>query len=283
MQRPAIDEDLVARLVAAQFPQWAHLPVRAVLPGGNDNRTFRLGDDLAVRLPSAAGYVAAVAKEQRWLPVIARHVPLPVPEPVGLGRPGEGYPFPWAINRWMHGETAQSAPPHDLNAFAEDVAAFLLALRTAPTDGAPLAGEHSFWRGADLAHYDEETRRTIAALGDRIDGARAAALWDEALAATWTGLPVWFHGDVASGNLLVQRDRLSAVIDFGTSGVGDPACDGYLAWTFLDAPARQVFRQVLSDDDAMWSRGRGWALWKVLITYDQWGHALLDAILKDPK
>ncbi len=146
----SIDESLVRRLIAAQFPQWADLPVRAVIPGGIDNRTFRLGDELAARLPSAAGYAASVEKEQRWLPVIARGVTLPVPEPVGLGEPGEGYEFRWSINRWLPGETAAVGAIDDVNRFAVDLAGFLRELQGVETQDAPLAGEHSFFRGASL-------------------------------------------------------------------------------------------------------------------------------------
>lgn len=266
MDRRAIDDRLVRGLIRDQFPQWSHLPVVAVLPGGNDNRTFRLGDELSVRMPSAAGYAAAVEKEERWLPVIARAVPLPVPEPVALGGPGRGYEFGWSINRWMPGRAAEEGPVSDVVAFAADLAAFLRALQTVETVGAPAAGAHSFWRGASLTHYDDESRRALAMLGDRIDGGRALGLWDEALSAEWTGGPVWFHGDVSSGNLLVDGGALSAVIDFGTSGVGDPACDLCIAWTFLTPEARRRFRSELDIDDAMWARGRGWTLWKALIT-----------------
>ena len=281
MQLPALDETLVRRLVAEQFPHWGALPVRAIVPGGNDNRTFRLGDELTVRLPSAEDYVAAVEKEQRWLPVIARHVPLPVPEPVAAGAPGSGYPFPWTINRWMPGHSALTAPVDDLARFGLDVARFLRALQTTPIDGAPVAGAHSFWRGADLRHYDEETRRTVAELGGRVDAGAVLAVWDAGLSAPFTGTPVWFHGDVAPGNLLVEDGRLAAVIDFGTSGVGDPACDLSLAWTFLDAPSRRGYREAFGADDGMWARGRAWVLWKALISYDDWGAPVVGELLRE--
>lgn len=281
MDIPTLDENLVRRLVAEQFPHWGGLPVRAIVPGGNDNRTFRLGDELTVRLPSAEGYVAAVEKEQRWLPVIARHVPLPVPEPVAAGMPGSGYPFLWTINRWMPGESALTAPVDDLARFGLDVARFLRALQTTPIDGAPVAGAHSFWRGADLRHYDEETRRTVAGLGGRVDAGAVLAVWDAGLSAPFTGTPVWFHGDVAPGNLLVEDGRLAAVIDFGTSGVGDPACDLYLAWTYLDAPARRGYREAFGADDGMWARGRAWVMWKSLISYDDWGAPVVAELLRE--
>jgi aminoglycoside phosphotransferase (APT) family kinase protein len=289
MDSHAIDVSLVQELIRDQFPQWAGLPLIPVVPGGNDNRTFRLGDELGIRMPSAAAYAAGIEKEQRWLPVIARRVPLPVPEPVAVGAPGRGYEFAWSINRWMPGQTAETGAVDDLVAFAADLAAFLRALQTVETEGAPAAGEHSFWRGASLPHYDDETRRAVAMLGDRIDGDRALALWDEALAAAWTGRPVWFHGDVASGNLLVRDGSLSAVIDFGTSGVGDPACDLYIAWTFLTPQARRTFRTELGADDGMWARGRAWTLWKALITAaglmgtpPGWGFRVVAEILGDP-
>jgi len=261
-----IDADLARHLIQFQFPEYAHLPITQVLPGGNDNRTFRLGDELAIRMPSAEGYAASVAKEQRWLPLIARHVTLPVPEPVAAGAPDDRYPYPWSINGWMPGQSALENPPADTVTFARDLAQFLGTLQTVPTAGAPLAGAHSFFRGADPAHYDDETREAIARLGSAIDGSLATRLWEEGIAATYTGVPVWFHGDVATGNLLVRDGRLSAVIDFGTSGVGDPACDLYIAWTSLDPAARAAFRAELAVDEGMWARGRAWTLWKALIT-----------------
>jgi aminoglycoside phosphotransferase (APT) family kinase protein len=228
-----INTDLVARLVAAQFPQWADLPVREVNLQGWDNRTFRLCDDLSVRLPSA-----------------------------------EGYPWEWSIYQWLPGEPAATAYIPDLTRFASDLAQFLGALyRIDPSDGPP-AGPHSFYRGGPLSTYDAETRRSIKALADEIDPNLTTAIWDEALAATWQEPPVWVHGDVAVANLLVQNGRLSAVIDFGCSAVGDPACDTVIAWTFLSDESRDVFRNELPVEPGAWKRGRGWALWKALITIE---------------
>ncbi|GIF66464.1 aminoglycoside phosphotransferase [Asanoa ishikariensis] len=263
-----IDVALVRRLVAEQFPQWAGLPVSPVAVGGNDNRTFHLGDEMSVRLPSAEGYVASVEKEQRWLPVLAPHLPVPIPAPLAQGRPGAGYPWPWSVNQWLDGTTAGPDTVTDQTEFAVDLAGFLTALQAVDTGGEPAAGRHSFWRGAGLAHYDDETRKAIAALDGRIDAAAATVEWDAALDAQWRAKPVWFHGDVAAGNILVRDGRLAAVIDFGTCGVGDPACDLVIAWTFFGGPAREAFRKALNVDDATWQRGRGWALWKALITIE---------------
>jgi aminoglycoside phosphotransferase (APT) family kinase protein len=265
---PTIDVALVRRLVAAQFPRWADLPVRPVAVGGWDNRTFHLGEDMTVRLPSGPGYALQVDKEHRWLPVLARRLPLDVPAPLALGTPGEGYPFPWSVYRWIEGATAYRSRVDDLTAFATTLAGFVTALQHVdPTDGPP-AGPHSAFRGAPLATYDGETRRAIVKLGDRIPTDTVTAIWETALRATWSGPPVWFHGDIAFGNLLVRDGRLAAVIDFGCCGVGDPACDVVIAWTFLSGPSRTAFRAALDLDSATWARGRGWALWKALITLD---------------
>jgi aminoglycoside phosphotransferase (APT) family kinase protein len=264
-----INADLVGRLVAAQFPHWAHLPVRPVAVGGWDNRAFHLGETMVVRLPSAKRYAPQVEKDQAWLPRLAPHLPLPIPAPLAKGAPGEGYPGDWSIFAWLPGETALAEPPADRMAFARDLAGFLAALqRIDPADG-PAAGPHNFFRGGPLATYDAETRSAVAALGDRIDGPAALAVWDAALATTWAGPPVWVHGDVAASNLLVREGRLSAVIDFGSCGVGDPACDLVIAWTFLAGESRAAFRSALSLDAGTWARARGWALWKAAITLAQ--------------
>lgn len=262
---PQIDAGLVRRLVASQFPHWRDLPIRPVIPGGWDNRTFRLGEAMAVRLPSAARYAAQVEKEQLWLPRLARQAPLPIPAPLAVGAPGEGYPWPWSVNRWLEGAAAEIAPIPDQTQFAADLAGFLTALQRADAAGGPPAGRHSFWRGGPLATYDAETRKALATLGRRIDAAGATQAWEAALAAEWGGAPVWFHGDVAPGNLLVEHGRLAAVIDFGCCGVGDPACDLAIAWTFFEGESRAAFRAALPLDAATWARGRGWALWKALI------------------
>lgn len=265
VERVKVDEAMVAALVADQFPQWADLPVRRVRPGGWDNRTFRLGEALLVRMPAAAHYIAQVEKEQTWLPRLAAQLPLPIPAPVGVGAPGCGYPFPWSICAWIEGETLAAVQDLDHGLLAEDLADFLRALHAIDPAGGPAAGAHNFHRGGDLAVYEGQTRAAEETLGDQIDGAAALALWDAALATRWDRPPVWIHGDVASGNLLVENGRLAAVIDFGTCGVGDPACDLAFAWTYLDDRGRDLFRQRLGLDDDTWLRGQAWALWKALI------------------
>jgi aminoglycoside phosphotransferase (APT) family kinase protein len=265
-EHPEINAVLVSQLIASQFPQWAHLPIKPVALSGWDNRTFHLGPSMSVRLPSAEGYVAQVEKEHRWLPILAPLLPLPIPVPLAKGIPGNGYPWPWSVYQWLEGENATLERIADLSDFAISLAEFLLVLqRIDATDGPP-AGAHNFFRGGPLTTYDVETRATIQELAGEVDTDAATRVWQAALNATWQGAPVWIHGDVASGNLLIKNGRLYAVIDFGCSSIGDPACDLVMAWTFFSGESREAFRATLGLDAATWARARGWALWKALIT-----------------
>ncbi|MEO3779230.1 aminoglycoside phosphotransferase family protein [Micromonospora sp. B11E3] len=261
-----ITPGLAHALVAEQFPQWSHLPVAPVARQGWDNRTFRLGDELAVRLPSAEGYVPGVDKEDRCLRVLVGHVPLPVPEPVATGRPAAGYPFPWSIRRWLPGETVEAATDVDRAALARDLGAFLTALRQAPTEAGPACGRHSFFRGCHPSVYSDDVEQSLDRLRNVVDVAACRAVWAQALTSAWPSAPTWFHGDVAVGNLLTTGGRLSAVIDFGTCGVGDPACGLVMAWTYFEGDERNLFREAVGLPDDAWRRARGWALWKALVT-----------------
>ncbi|WP_425373506.1 aminoglycoside phosphotransferase family protein [Phyllobacterium leguminum] len=262
-----IDVPLVRDLIARQYPQWADMPIELVEPGGWDNRTFRLGETMSVRLPSSAAYAAQVEKEHRWLPALAPHLPLPIPQPLAQGAPDTRYPWPWSVYRWLEGRPASDGGVSDLIEFAHALAAFLAALyRIEVTPDAPRPGVHNFHRGGDLRIYDGETRSALATLRERIDTGAAEEIWTAALASCWQGAPVWVHGDVAAGNLLVEHGKLCAVIDFGSSAVGDPACDLVVAWTFFSGESRKAFRTALPLDEATWRRARGWALWKALIT-----------------
>ena len=260
-----IDVALVRRLIATQFPQWSALPVKPVECDGWDNRTFHLGDQMAVRLPSAEKYAPQVEKEHRWLPKLAPFLPLPIPVPLAMGKPAAGYPWHWSIYRWLDGRTASIERIADLRQFATALAAFLVALQCIDATDGPMAGPHNFYRVCPLTIYGAETQKAIAILGDKIDADAVTAVWNAALASTWHGSPVWIHGDVVVGNLLVEAGHLSAVLDFGSMGVGDPACDLAIAWTLFTGESRSVFRTALSLDSATWERGRGWALWKSLI------------------
>ncbi len=265
--RLEVSAETVAALVAEQFPQWAHLPIEMVEHSGWDNRSFRLGETMLIRLPSASRYVVQVEKEQLWLPYIASRLQLPIPEPLALGQPGQGFPWPWSIYRWLDGKPlAMELDQTDLHQLARDVAGFLTALQAIDASNGPAAGIHNFHRGGSLSVYSDETHAAIETLSDEIDVDLARDVWAKSTASGWQGAPVWVHGDVAEGNLLVKDGRLSAVIDFGSCAVGDPSTDLILAWTLLDRDSRRVFRECLPFDLQTWQRGRGWALWKALIT-----------------
>lgn len=222
---------------------------------------------MTVRLPSAARYVAQVEKEQRWLPYLAARLPLPIPEPLALGQPGQSFPWQWSIYRWLDGKPlALTLRDTDLHFLARDVAGFLRALQTIDASDGPAAGPPNFHRGGSLSVYSDETEAATIALSDEIDVDVARDIWAKAIASEWQGEPVWVHGDIAEGNLLMENGRLAAVIDFGSSAVGDPATDLILAWTGLDKDSRRVFRDLLPFDPQMWQRARGWALWKASIT-----------------
>lgn len=266
-----IDVALARRLLAAQFPRWADLPIAPVASAGTDNALFRLGDDMVVRLPRIDWAVGQVEKEQRWLPRLAPHLPLAIPVPLAMGVPAESYPWHWSVYRWLEGENATVEPIADLRQAATDLAQFVTALRRIDTAGGPSPGPHNSGRGEPLANRDARTRAAIASLDELLDGGRidsgridmdaATEVWEEALQApAWHGPPVWIHGDLSPLNLLVERGRLAAVVDFGCLGVGDPAGDLIVAWNLLSAETRAVFRAALPVDDATWARGRGWAL-----------------------
>jgi len=262
---PTIDLAVARQLVDTQFPEFSDLPLRGVEPGGWDNRTFRLGDELVVRIPSRAEYAAQPLKEHRWLPALAKRLPLPIPIPLVAGSPSETCPWHWTISRWLPGETATNLDRRALGALAQDLALFLRSFQAIDASNGPAAGAHSFFRGDHVSVYEDEARRAIAALSDRIDAKRALHVWEAGARTAWQKTPVWVHGDIAPGNLLVQNGRLCAVIDFGCLAVGDPSCDLAIAWTSFDQESRNIFRRELDPDDATWKRGRAWALWKASI------------------
>ena len=254
-----IDAGLVHRLLRSQFPRWADLPIERLASGGTVNAVYRLGDELTVRLPLTEGGVKDLEREACWLPRLAPTLPVTIPTVVGAGAPGEGYPWVWAVHRWIDGETPVEGHLGKPELLVPDLAEFVTALRKTNLNDGPNA-----YRGVPLATVDAHARAAIEDLrrtDETIDADTAMAAWNEALAAPpWTAAPCWVHSDLMPNNLLVTADRLTAVLDFATIGVGDPACDVIPAWNLLPAPARQTFRDNVNVDDATWTRGRGWAL-----------------------
>lgn len=262
-----ITAELVRRLVDSQFPWWRDLEIKPVEKSGHDNRTYRLGREMTVRLPSHERYASAVEKELTWLPIFKPLLSLQIPVPVGKGEPTDEYPLPWSVNRWIEGDTVTHANISDLNRFAEDLAGFLKELEAIDASLGVPAGVQNFHRGGNLAVYDQETKSAIEALSSQYDQKLLTEIWELALATKYQSAPVWLHGDVAVGNLIVRDGRLSGVIDFGTMGVGDPSSDLVMAWTFFDDVSREIFLDRMGFDQGTVNRARGWALWKALITY----------------
>jgi aminoglycoside phosphotransferase (APT) family kinase protein len=259
-----IDLSLVRRLVAAQLPQWSALPVDPVSSTGTVNAIFRLGDDLTVRLPRVATWAGDLEKELHWLPKLAPHLPLAVPEPVAGGEPGDGYPWRWAVYRWLEGETWAVDRVADLRGAATELARFVTALQQVDATEALVSGPGG--RGRPLAERDAAVRAAIAASHGLVDTDAVTAAWESALEApVWDGPPVLLHGDLLPGNVLVARGRVSAVIDWGALSVGDPACELMAGWALFAGRSRALFREALSVDDATWARARGWMLSVALI------------------
>ena len=250
------DVDLVRALVREQRPDWADLPVRFLETSGTDNAIFRIGDELVARLPIIGWAAGQVDLEWEWLPRLAPHLPVEIPQPVFVGEPGLGYPFRWAVHRWIDGENAHHDRIDDPVSLARDLASFVRALRRLPTDDMPRST-----RGRPIADPDGEIRRRILALADELDADALLAAWDDSLAAPhWAGPFVPVHGDLSGNNLLLREGRLVGVIGYSCFGVGEPANDLEVAWELFDDEARAVYREELGPDDATWSRGRGWAI-----------------------
>ena len=250
------DSALVRRLLTAQFPQLANALIVRVRSAGTDNAIYRVGEHLTVRMPRMEGAVKQVEFERAWLPRLAPHLPVEIPKPVAVGAPGEGYQWPWAVNRWLDGEHPTKSAT-DLADLAKRLGEFVASLRTIDTAGAP----PGYRSGRSLGTCDSYVREWTAKARGLIDTDVVLAAWEQALAApAWDGPPVWTHGDLLSGNILLRGGRLSAVIDWGTAGIGDPACDALPAWTLLDRDSRDLFRATAGFDDATWARARGWAL-----------------------
>ncbi|GGH23554.1 aminoglycoside phosphotransferase family protein [Paenibacillus segetis] len=263
-----INKELVQQLIDQQFPQWSGLLISPVEKSGHDNRTFHLGDKRTVRLPSGPEYAPQVVKELAWLPKLQPFLSLPISTPLAKGESTKDYPFPWSINLWIEGDTVNYNRVTDLNQLAVDLAALLKELQSIDTSGGPVAGEHNFYRGGLLSVYHHETQTALEELKSELPTDKINDIWSLALESKWQSTPVWVHGDIAPGNLLVKNGKLCGVIDFGILGMGDPACDYAMAWTFFDQDSRRTFYNSLGCDEDTWNRARGWALWKALITYN---------------
>lgn len=259
------DAELVHRLVAAQFPRWSTLPIRRVPSAGTDNAIYRLGHDLAVRMPRIHWATSQIATERTWLPRLRGELPLAIPEQLAIGEPADGYPYEWAIYRWIDGDDANSATPRGLSQLARDIGGFVAALRRVDPAGGRRAEEHRL-RGSPLAARDAATRNAIEQLAGMYDTHALLAAWQASLAAPeWDGPPTWFHGDLLPGNVILREGNAHAVIDFSGLGVGDPACDLMIGWALFEGESREAFRASVGAGEAEWLRGRGCALSQAVI------------------
>jgi aminoglycoside phosphotransferase (APT) family kinase protein len=264
--------DLVRRLLTTQKPDWTDLAIAPVTSTGTSNAMYRLGDDMVVRLPLRPSGANAVKNEHRWLPVLAPQLPVDIPIPLLLGRATDGYPLPWSVYPWFEGEDATTAT-FDQRRAASDLAGFIDALGSIDPTGAPEPNAAAYGRGCPLAERDDYTRQAIDASRHLVDADAVTTAWEAALhAPEWDRPAAWVHGDIASGNLLFRNGRLSAVIDFSSVGIGDPACDLSVAWEMFHAESRQVLRADLDVDDATWERSRGWALSTAIVALPYYEH-----------
>jgi aminoglycoside phosphotransferase (APT) family kinase protein len=254
-----IDSSLVRSLLEEQHPDLAHLSLTDVAEGW-DNRLFRLGQDLAVRVPRRAVSAALIEREQQWLPGLSLQLPMAVPVPVRIGRPGSGFPWPWSVIPWFSGESALLVPPKNLAPMLTDLARFLRALHKPAPANAP----HNPWRGVPLRNREERLRENLRQLNGLVDSVAVLSLWERVVSAPlWSGPPLWIHGDLHPGNLLVSESTLSAVIDFGDLAAGDPATDLSVIWMLHSAESNSLAtarRELSFIDNDTWMRARGWAV-----------------------
>lgn len=239
----SIDLKTVTKLIDTQFPQWSELPITSVKQSGWDNYSFRLGNNMLIRIPSHNDYAASVKKEQRWLPFLASHLSLQIPNPIALGEPSEYFPLPWSIYQWIEGDTLDSADITSMKQLAIALANFLKSLHQIDTPNGPQPGQDNFYRGGTLSIYDDQARQSIELLKNKIDATIAIQIWETALSSSWQHQAVWVHGDISMGNILIKDGSLTAIIDFGQTCVGDPACDLVPYWTFLMGKAADTFKK----------------------------------------
>lgn len=259
-----ITDDLVKSLISKQFPQFAHLNIESVDIQGHDNRTYRLGDTMCIRLPTAECYALKIPIEQEFLPLLAKHLTIAIPKPLHIGLPSNIFPYAFSIYEWLNGVSLNyiDLQKIDLNILAYDLAKFLKELHMINTNNGLKPGLHNWYRGDHVSIYDEGARKQITALKDIINSEKALYTWQEACATKWNKKPVWIHGDFAIGNILMNEYKLSAVIDFGGCAIGDPACDLVIAWTLFTGQSREIFIQEMNLDADTWLRAKAWALWK---------------------
>lgn len=268
MNEIKITTDLASKLISEQFPEFAHLKIKSVAEQGHDNRTYRLGNDMLIRMPTEESYALKVPKEQMLLPKLAPYLSIHIPVPIKMGVPSQSYPYPFSIYKWLEGTSINllKLDTEMLEQLAFDLAKFLKEMQNIDSVEGPSPGQHNWWRGDHVSVYDKGAREQISQLSGMINVQHAVDLWEKACKTKWDNPPVWIHGDFAVGNMLIHNGKLSAVIDFGGMSLGDPACDLVIAWTYLSENSREIFINEMRLDQNTWLRARAWALWKA--TYE---------------
>ncbi len=223
---------------------------------------------MLIRMPTAEPYALKVPKEQTLLPQLAPYLTLNIPTPLRIGTPSENFPFPFSIYKWLAGTSINllSLDDDSQEKLAVDLAKFLIELQNIQAIPGPAPGQHNWWRGDHISVYDQDARAQITKLQNIIDADKAIHLWKAACKTRWPNPPVWIHGDIAIGNLLMNEGKLTAIIDFGGASQGDPACDLVIAWTYFKNQARDLFIEAIGLDKDTWLRAKAWALWKA--TYE---------------
>lgn len=264
-----IDAILVRRLLDLQCSQWAHLQLEKVISSGTDHALFRLGTEFVIRLPRLDGAVNNINKEWEWLPKLAPFLKIPISIPLFKGSPTDFYPWPWIVSPWHQGSNPPFEKENEYEQLAKDMASFLNEFHKIPLADGPYSR-----RGVPLKTFDEETRNAIHQLDGKIDTEQVTKVWEYFLGLPyWQNMPVWVHGDLLPGNILIENNRLSAIIDFSDVGIGDPACDLIMVWSLFNKQSRNVFRKYLHEvDDQTWQRGQGLALSIALIILPYYWH-----------
>lgn len=268
MKGTDITQELAHKLITEQFPEYSHLPITNIEKQGHDNCTYRLGNEMLIRLPIDESYALKVPIEQELLPQLAKCLSFSIPAPIKMGKASKYYPYPFSIYKWLSGKSVNllTLTEQEKDRLAFDLAKFLKELQAIKNVKGLTPGQHNWWRGDHVSVYDKGARAQIAELADVIDVSKALELWVKACDTKWNKLPVWIHGDFAIGNMLMQSGKLSAIIDFGGVAIGDPACDLVIAWTFFKYEAREIFMREMNLDNDTWLRAKAWALWKA--TYE---------------
>lgn len=282
-----LDLTTIQKIISIQYPKYASFEIRNVVKSGHDNQTFHLGNEYSLRFPSAYDYSSQVLKEHQFCKKLQESISYRITEPIELGQPSDLFPYHFSINSWIDGESMNEFNVKDKNQLAYDLAQFLNELKQCDPHLGPLPGPHNFYRGGNLSTYHEETIQAIKECDD-FDQTECLKIWHTGLNSDFKGPNTWIHGDLEKDNLLIKDDRLYAVIDFGNMGIGDPACDYVMAWTYFNIESRQIFLQAFGINQAMINRAKAWALWKAIISLNNPNSRLtaintLNELLSDSK